>query len=116
MVRATCTLQTLLIANNHLKSIDDVRHVIELPALSTLDVQDNEIEDPAVRPADQTAASTCVLVASLTMFTLWFVLQIVEDVLENMPALTVLYLKGNPVVKKIKHYRKTLIARLPKLK
>lgn len=50
------------------------------------------------------------------MFTLCFVLQIVEDVLENMPALTVLYLKGNPVVKKIKHYRKTLIARLPKLK
>lgn len=64
MVRATCTLQTLLIANNHLKSVDDVRHVIELPALSTLDVQDNEIEDPAVRPTPQTAAPACVLAQS----------------------------------------------------
>lgn len=35
--------------------------------------------------------------------------------LENMKALKVLYLQGNPIVKKISCYRKTLVARLPKL-
>jgi len=34
-------------------------------------------------------------------------------ILENCKALKVLYLMGNPIVKKIKMYRKTLIARLP---
>ena len=33
-----------------------------------------------------------------------------------MPKLAVLYLQGNPVTKKIKNYRKTLIARIPTLK
>ena len=33
-----------------------------------------------------------------------------------MPNLAVLYLSGNDVTKKIKNYRKTLIARLPLLK
>ena len=33
-----------------------------------------------------------------------------------MPNLKVLYLQNNPVVKKIKNYRKTVIAALPSLK
>jgi dynein assembly factor 1 len=33
-----------------------------------------------------------------------------------MPNLAVLYLHGNEVCKKIEHYRKTLIIKLPKLK
>ena len=33
-----------------------------------------------------------------------------------MPALAVLYLQGNPCVKKIPHYRRALIARIPTLK
>ena len=33
-----------------------------------------------------------------------------------MPSLSVLYLQNNPITKKIPNYRKTLIARLPKLK
>lgn len=40
----------------------------------------------------------------------------VIKILEAMPCLKVLYMFGNPVVSKIKSYRKTLIARLPLLK
>ena len=32
-----------------------------------------------------------------------------------MPRLSCLYLKGNPVVRKIRHYRKSLITRIPRL-
>ena len=53
----------------------------------TLDVQHNRIED------------TTIL-----------------DVLSAMPDLRVLYLMGNPVVKSIRYYRKTIIAICPKLR
>ena len=36
--------------------------------------------------------------------------------LVQLPALSVLYLQGNPCVKKIQYYRKVLIARMPHLK
>ena len=36
----------------------------------------------------------------------------VLDVLEAMPALAVLYLQGNPLVKRTPHYRKTVVGRL----
>lgn len=35
---------------------------------------------------------------------------------ERMPNLKVLYLQGNPVVKRIRNYRKTLISRLKQLR
>ncbi len=38
------------------------------------------------------------------------------DILVQLPALAVLYLQGNPCVKKIQHYRKVVIARMPQLK
>jgi dynein assembly factor 1, axonemal len=37
------------------------------------------------------------------------------DILKALPSLHCLYLKGNPVVSKIKSYRKTVIAALPNL-
>ena len=37
-------------------------------------------------------------------------------ILENIKNLSVLYMQNNPICKKIPNYRKTLIARLPKLK
>jgi dynein assembly factor 1 len=80
-------LKTLLLAKNRVKTLDDVAGVLDVPSLTVLDVQDNLIDDAGI-------------------------LQIVE----SMPNLTVLYLKGNPCVKEIKHYRKTIIARCPKLK
>ena len=38
------------------------------------------------------------------------------EVLRDMPNLSCLYLQGNPVVNKVRNYRKRLIAMLPNLK
>lgn len=75
-------LDTLHVAHNNLSSLDDLEHLKELPALSSLDLQHNKIESPEV-----------------------------VDLLASLPGLKVLYLQGNPCVKEIKHYRKTMIAR-----
>ncbi|CDW73343.1 leucine rich repeat family protein [Stylonychia lemnae] len=68
--------------------IGDLEGLLECPSLTVLDISDNYIEDPAILP----------------------------EILEKLPNLAVLYLQGNPVVKKIRNYRKTLIARIPTLK
>lgn len=80
-------LKTLLLPQNKLKHLEGLEHVALLPELSCLDIQKNNIADPAVL-----------------------------DVLERCPKLAVLYLQGNPCVKKIRFYRKTVIARLKQLK
>ncbi|KAA0148368.1 hypothetical protein FNF29_06755 [Cafeteria roenbergensis] len=80
-------LETLTIANNQLETAEDIRAVADLPALACLDLKGNIIDDPAVL-----------------------------DVLAAMPSLRVLYLQGNPVVKRIRHYRKTVISRLEGLR
>ena len=79
-------LQTLIASHNHLRSVEDVAHVHLLPKLATLDVQHNRIEDAAI-----------------------------VDLLAELPELRVLYLQGNPCVRKIPHYRRTIISRCPKL-
>lgn len=80
-------LTTLNLANNHLVSYDDISHVLELPALQTLDLQHNKLDDPAI-----------------------------VELLAQIPDLRVVYLLGNPVVKSIRHYRKTIIGRCSALK
>ncbi|CAM9219303.1 unnamed protein product [Ectocarpus sp. 4 AP-2014] len=80
-------LTTLLLANNHLETADDLRQVLQCPSLQTLDVQHNRINDPDV-----------VVIVSA------------------MHDLRVLYLQGNPVVKCIRHYRKTLVSKCATLK
>ena len=67
--------------------LDDVRGLLECPSVTTVDIQDNKIEDPAI----------------------------LEEILVRMPNLKVLYLKGNPCVNKIKNYRKTVISKIPTL-
>jgi hypothetical protein len=85
---AQCTkLQTLLVAHNHLTTVEDVEHLRALPSLTTLDLQENRLEDPAV-----------------------------VDVLVDLPQLAVLYLMGNPCVKKLRHYRKVVVGRIKTLK
>eukprot|EP01029_Cantina_marsupialis_P011820 TRINITY_DN26317_c0_g1_i1.p1 TRINITY_DN26317_c0_g1~~TRINITY_DN26317_c0_g1_i1.p1 ORF type:complete len:554 (-),score=245.89 TRINITY_DN26317_c0_g1_i1:184-1845(-) len=79
-------LETLLIGRNELKNVEDIEHLAECKAITCLDMQDNKLEDPSV-----------------------------IDVLEQMPELRVLYLKGNPLIRKIKHYRHSLIYRLKNL-
>lgn len=80
-------LTTLIMSHNQLVSSDDICHVKDIPSLQTLDIQHNRINDPAI-----------------------------VDIVASLPDLRVLYLQGNPVVKAIKNYRKTLISRCPALK
>jgi dynein assembly factor 1, axonemal len=80
-------LTSLNMAHNRLSSREDIAHILHLPKLQTLDLQHNKIND----------------VAAL-------------DVLADMPDLRVLYLMGNPIVKSIPHYRKTVVGRLRNLR
>ena len=87
---ALAGLQTLNAAHNLLGSeagAADVAHLRECPSLTCLDLQENKLDDAAVL-----------------------------DVLADLPALAVLYLQGNPCVRKIRFYRKHVIGRLPQLK
>jgi hypothetical protein len=66
-----------------LNTASDIKALLDTPTISVLDLKNNKLNDVK-----------CV------------------DVLAQMPNLKVLYLKGNPMVKKIKNYRRTLISRL----
>ncbi|CAL9684771.1 unnamed protein product [Knipowitschia caucasica] len=76
-------LSTLQIAHNKLECYEDVEHLRDCTAVSVLDMSHNFLKDPEIL-----------------------------KVLETMPALRVLELNGNEVVRKIPNYRKTLIVRL----
>jgi len=81
-------LQTLLIAHNHLQTKEDIEHVLKIPTIVTLDMQHNRLEDgPGVL-----------------------------EVVSAMRDLRVLYLMGNPCVKGIRYYRKTVIAHCKELR
>jgi len=80
-------LTSLNLAHNHLTSAADVEHVLLVPSLQTLDLQHNKITDDGI-----------------------------VDVLAQMKDLRVLYLLGNPVVRSIKHYRKTIVGKCKALK
>jgi dynein assembly factor 1 len=82
-------LSSLTITKNRIgwNGLSDVMELKDT-TIGTLDLSDNNISDPEVLP----------------------------EVFCKMKHLKVLYLKGNPVVKQIPHYRKTVIASLPNLK
>jgi len=80
-------LTSLNLAHNAIVSYEGVEHLLELPTLQTVDLQHNKIDDPAV-----------------------------VDIFAEMPNLRVLYFMGNPAVKKIRNYRKTIISRCKMLK
>jgi dynein assembly factor 1 len=73
-------LSTLILSYNRLCTTDDLRHVLDIPSLQTLDLQSNRLEEDSLLA-----------------------------VLAAMPDLRVLYLQGNPVIKQIAHYRKTVV-------
>eukprot|EP00284_Hemiselmis_tepida_P006653 CAMPEP_0174929522 /NCGR_PEP_ID=MMETSP1355-20121228/27424_1 /TAXON_ID=464990 /ORGANISM="Hemiselmis tepida, Strain CCMP443" /LENGTH=491 /DNA_ID=CAMNT_0016175735 /DNA_START=211 /DNA_END=1682 /DNA_ORIENTATION=+ len=79
-------LHTLQAANNRLCGPEDIEHLRECPSIGVLDLQNNKLEDPA-----------CL------------------DVLASMPGLRVLQIQGNPLARKVKHYRKTVVARCGEL-
>ena len=80
-------LETLMLSHNRLEDAADLEQVTECQALTTLDIQQNNITDVGVL-----------------------------DVLTRMPKLRALYLQGNPVIKKIKYYRKKMTHLLPDLR
>ena len=80
-------LTSLNLSHNQLTSAADIKQLAELEAIQTIDVQYNKIVDTEI-----------------------------VEILSSLPDLRVLYLIGNPVIKSIKHYRKTLISKCKALK
>ncbi|KAM8776428.1 dynein axonemal assembly factor 1 isoform 2-T2 [Rhynchonycteris naso] len=79
-------LNTLQIAHNHLETVGDIQHLKDCLRLCVLDLSHNKLSDPEIL-----------------------------SILECMPDLRVLNLMGNPVIKQIPNYRKTVITRLKHL-
>ena len=81
------TLSTLNLAKNVLATSEDLEGLLACPSITNLDLSGNNIDDETV----------------------------IDSVLKKLPKLSALYLKGNPAVRKIKHYRKTLLSKMPRL-
>ncbi|XP_055269021.1 dynein axonemal assembly factor 1 isoform X2 [Moschus berezovskii] len=79
-------LNTLQMAHNHLETVEDIQHLRECARLCVLDLSHNKLSDPGIL-----------------------------SVLESIPDLRVLNLMGNPVIKNIPNYRRTLTVRLKHL-
>eukprot|EP00800_Vazella_pourtalesii_P020938 TRINITY_DN758_c0_g2_i1.p1 TRINITY_DN758_c0_g2~~TRINITY_DN758_c0_g2_i1.p1 ORF type:complete len:495 (+),score=104.40 TRINITY_DN758_c0_g2_i1:131-1615(+) len=80
-------LHTLQVSHNYFQSADDIMELKLCLNLGVLDLQHNRIDDTSV-----------------------------VDIFSQMPSLGVLTLQGNPVVNKIKFYRKKMICCLATLK
>mgnify|MGYP001410575131 CR=1 FL=1 len=80
-------LETLMLSHNRLETKEDLEQIVECQPITTLDIQHNNIDDVGIL-----------------------------DVLVQMKNLRALYLQGNPVVKKIKYYRKKMTMMLPDLR
>lgn len=80
-------LSTLILSHNYLTNYESVQHLLELKSLQTIDLQYNKINDVEI-----------------------------VNILSTLPDLRVIYLMGNPVVKDIKNYRKTIISKCKQLK
>ncbi|VCW68601.1 unnamed protein product, partial [Gulo gulo] len=79
-------LNTLQMAHNHLETVEDIQHLKECLKLCVLDLSHNKLSDPEIL-----------------------------SILESMPDLRVLNLMGNPVIRHITNYRKTVTVRLKHL-
>lgn len=75
-------MTTLNLGHNKLNELSGLEHLAEIPSLQTIDLQHNRIEDPGI-----------------------------VDILEKLPDLRVVYLMGNPCVKAIRNYRRTIVSR-----
>lgn len=87
-------LDTIYLKGNRLGrsevgDVEALRGLLERPTLTCLDIQENDLTDPAI----------------------------VEEILYKLPKIAVLYVsKGNKFNSKISNFRKTMIARIPTLK
>jgi dynein assembly factor 1 len=81
------SLTMLQLKNNRLATIDALEHLLTLKQLTSLDLTGNRVEDG----------------------------EGLLDLLSQMPNLKSLHLTGNPCVRTIKNYRKTVVSRIPAL-
>jgi len=79
-------LETLQLNNNNIVSLENLQHLRECKTVRCVELSKNQIEDPGI-----------------------------VDVLASLPNLRLLKLDGNPVIRKIPQYRKTMITRLRNL-
>lgn len=77
------TLKTLQIKNNKLKTADDIKALLDFKQLAILDITSNELEDG----------------------------EDVLSILEKIPTLKSLRMSGNPFVRKMSNYRRTVLSR-----
>jgi hypothetical protein len=82
------SLRTLTLKGNKLRDVEDVAHLARCPSITVLDLSENQLQDGSI----------------------------VDVVLARMPNLAVLKLEGNPCIREIPHYRKTLVSKLEKLR
>jgi len=76
------------IGNDERGDVESLKGLLECPTLSCIDISENNINDPAI----------------------------LEEVIYKMRDLTVLYMQGNPVCRKIDYYRKKIISDIPNLR
>mmetsp|Transcript_20554 Transcript_20554/g.65597 ORF Transcript_20554/g.65597 Transcript_20554/m.65597 type:complete len:632 (+) Transcript_20554:151-2046(+) len=107
--RGLSALVTLDVSQNMLQSLQGIEH---LTALQSLNASSNRLETPeSVSALAKCQALTCVDLQKNALEDDEAVLGIVDQN-TNVSAL---YLAGNPLVKRIKYYRKSLVNRFPRL-
>ena len=82
-----CPLPTLDLEGNRLKMATDIEQIVLCPSIKALNLANNQIDD-----------------------------QNILTILEKLTKLKFLRLDGNPVIRKIQNYRRTLIIKFPKLR
>jgi dynein assembly factor 1, axonemal len=102
-------LKTLDLSNNKITKVEGLS---ALPALSLLNLSKNALEtaDSLFELVDCTALKSLDLSDNLLVDSPG-----VLDVMTRIPEVTCLYLKGNPLVRATKFYRKTVLSTLPRL-
>lgn len=105
---ATLILDTLNVSNNRISKIENIAH---LAKLNTLQISHNRLSTAE----DLAELETCDYLSVLDMSHNRMDDPNCVDVLAKMKNLRVLNMMGNPVIKKIKNYRKTMVLRLTHL-
>ena len=80
-------LSTLQVSHNRLETAEDIEHLVDVPSITVLDLSHNRLNDSNI-----------------------------VEVFSKMPKLHVLNLMGNPVLKDIRNYRKTLVLKCTQLR
>ena len=119
------SLQTLNVSKNLLASAAAVEHLSSCASLVILDISDNQLSGsaeanhPGVENVDGVRSTGCNAqlgtIHSVAVSPIREPVGDVVRVLQSIPKLSTLYLKGNPLVKETRHYRKVMLSLMPRL-